>query len=126
MKLRLKDSFNMLPVGTKSEPPALAVGKGATGESTPEITTSDTTATSMPPAYTGGSDKTSAVYKVIGQPEDIDGAKEVALDDHYVFQWWILRGLKPTAKFMPPLTQHEKPANVIPQADAYRDAISFS
>ncbi|MFN0279927.1 MAG: DNA methyltransferase [Pyrinomonadaceae bacterium] len=90
MKLRLKDSFGMLPIGTKSEPPALAGGKGATSGSTPVVTTSDPTATSMPPAYAGGSDKTSASYKVIGQPEDIDGAKELALNDRYGFQWWIL------------------------------------
>ena len=29
-------------------------------------------------------------YRVIGQPEDLDGAKELALNDRYGFQWWIL------------------------------------
>ena len=29
-------------------------------------------------------------YRVVGQPEDLDGAKELALNDRYGFQWWIL------------------------------------
>lgn len=29
-------------------------------------------------------------YKVIGQPEDLAGAKELADKDKYGFQWWIL------------------------------------
>ncbi|HQZ82917.1 MAG TPA: DNA methyltransferase [Pyrinomonadaceae bacterium] len=29
-------------------------------------------------------------YKVIGQPEDIDGARELAQNDRYGFQWWVL------------------------------------
>lgn len=29
-------------------------------------------------------------YKVIGQPEDLEGAKELAQNDRYGFQWWIL------------------------------------
>ena len=29
-------------------------------------------------------------YRVIGQPEDLDGAKELAEKDKYGFQWWIL------------------------------------
>ncbi len=29
-------------------------------------------------------------YKVIGQPEDVAGAKELAQNDRYGFQWWIL------------------------------------
>lgn len=29
-------------------------------------------------------------YKVVGQPEDLDGAKELAEKDKYGFQWWIL------------------------------------
>ncbi|MEQ1607339.1 MAG: restriction endonuclease [Pyrinomonadaceae bacterium] len=33
---------------------------------------------------------TSSYYRVIGQPEDLDGAKELAEKDKYGFQWWIL------------------------------------
>lgn len=29
-------------------------------------------------------------YKVIGEPEDLDGAKELALQNRYQFQWWAL------------------------------------
>ena len=29
-------------------------------------------------------------YKVIGQPEDLDGAKKFAEKDKYGFQWWVL------------------------------------
>src|SRR5439155_19346798 len=29
-------------------------------------------------------------YRVIGQPEDLDGAKELAAKDKYGFQWWLL------------------------------------
>ncbi len=29
-------------------------------------------------------------YKVVGQPEDLEGAKELAEKDKYGFQWWIL------------------------------------
>lgn len=29
-------------------------------------------------------------YKVVGQPEDLEGAKELAEHDKYGFQWWIL------------------------------------
>ncbi|HQU93866.1 MAG TPA: site-specific DNA-methyltransferase, partial [Pyrinomonadaceae bacterium] len=29
-------------------------------------------------------------YKVVGQPEDLEGAKELAARDKYGFQWWVL------------------------------------
>lgn len=29
-------------------------------------------------------------YKVVGQPEDLEGAKELAEKDKYGFQWWVL------------------------------------
>ncbi|MCE7963300.1 MAG: site-specific DNA-methyltransferase, partial [Acidobacteria bacterium ACB1] len=29
-------------------------------------------------------------YKVVGQPEDVAGARELAQNDRYGFQWWIL------------------------------------
>lgn len=33
-------------------------------------------------------------YKVIGEPEDIAGAKQLARDDRYQFQWWALSLIK--------------------------------
>ncbi|MCC6452348.1 MAG: hypothetical protein IT171_05620 [Acidobacteria bacterium] len=32
----------------------------------------------------------SLVYRVIGQPEDLAGAKKLAEEGKYGFQWWIL------------------------------------
>ena len=29
-------------------------------------------------------------YQVIGEPEDLDGARQLAADDKYQFQWWAL------------------------------------
>ncbi|MFN2502031.1 MAG: site-specific DNA-methyltransferase [Pyrinomonadaceae bacterium] len=83
MKLRLKDSFGMVPVGTKdtlprvSEPGAIATGFPAADDKNP--------VTTVP-----GSDKRPDTYRVVGQPEDLDGAKELAEKDRYGFQWWIL------------------------------------
>ncbi len=39
-----------------------------------------------------------AEYEVIGEPVDLAGAKELAADDHYQFQWWALGlvGARPT------------------------------
>lgn len=39
---------------------------------------------SVSPSATGGT------YRVIGEPEDLDSAKQLAQDDRYGFQWWIL------------------------------------
>jgi site-specific DNA-methyltransferase (adenine-specific) len=79
MKLRLKDSFGMLPVGTKVSVPPAVTGGALNAE------------TKTPPAAADGTDPAAAAaYRVIGQPEDVDGAKELALNDRYGFQWWIL------------------------------------
>ncbi len=79
-KIRLKDTFGMVPAGTKnrSEPGAIATGSVATAENNPVTTVpvSDTQ-----PALT---------YRVIGQPEDLAGAKKLAEEDKYGFQWWLL------------------------------------
>ncbi len=81
MKLRLKDSFNMVPVGTRSGSGVSSphVSKGASGvnEALTHVRATDSAAAA-------------AVYRVIGQPEDLDGAKELAQNDRYGFQWWIL------------------------------------
>ena len=29
-------------------------------------------------------------YKVVGEPEDLEGAKQLASEDRYQFQWWAL------------------------------------
>ncbi|HMM80325.1 MAG TPA: restriction endonuclease [Pyrinomonadaceae bacterium] len=31
-----------------------------------------------------------ATYRVIGQPEDLEGARNLAENDRYGFQWWVL------------------------------------
>ncbi|MEJ7848033.1 MAG: DNA methyltransferase [Pyrinomonadaceae bacterium] len=33
-------------------------------------------------------------YRIIGEPEDLDGAKQLATEDHYQFQWWALSLIK--------------------------------
>lgn len=75
MKLRLKDSFGMVPIGTRT---------------THHRDTESTEKNSL----TNLSDLSASVvnpsYRVIGQPEDLDGAKELAFNDRYGFQWWIL------------------------------------
>lgn len=79
-KLRLRDTFGLEPVGQKrkAEPPALAGGSAPDAEV-------------LPPAHAGGSAlKPAGYYRVIGQPTDLDGAKELASKDRYGFQWWIL------------------------------------
>ena len=42
------------------------------------------------PALRTGVSALPTSYRVIGQPEDLDGARELALQDRYGFQWWIL------------------------------------
>ena len=122
MKLRLKDSFGMLPISEKraasSQSPKgtniIAQGKAegrhpgneTQADSDPEGVEQRAAANVAPlqgandnaddspgfhpgllsssPSVTGG------YYRVIGQPEDLDGAKELALNDRYGFQWWIL------------------------------------
>ncbi len=35
-----------------------------------------------------------AQYKVVGEPEDLEGARELARNDRYQFQWWALSLIK--------------------------------
>ncbi len=100
MKLRLKDSFNMVPVGTrkpKSSPPyeggvAAASADGVVLSPAPDQLSVDTNVENHPTAKAAPllRKEGSLEYRVVGQPEDLDGAKELALNDRYGFQWWIL------------------------------------
>lgn len=79
-KLRLKDSFGLLP-GARTL--LSATPRAASGiDDTPASSGSEA------PVRTGVS--ALQTYRVIGQPEDIDGARELAANDRYGFQWWIL------------------------------------
>ena len=85
MKLRLKDSFGMLPVGTRVSGSGVSsphVSKGSTQSGDQHRALTDVRATDTAAAV--------PTYRVIGQPEDLGGAKELALNDRYGFQWWIL------------------------------------
>lgn len=75
MKLRLKDSFGMVPVGTK----ITHHRDTESTENAQSVDLSDLRASVV-----------NSSYRVIGQPEDLDGAKELADKDKYGFQWWIL------------------------------------
>src|SRR5437868_14386143 len=33
-------------------------------------------------------------YKIVGEPEDLDGARQLASEDRYQFQWWALSPIK--------------------------------
>jgi len=95
-KLRLKDTFGLLPLGekrsTKNSPPyeggvAPASGDGVVLSSDGSQAENHPTANAAPLLRKEGSLGT---YRVIGQPEDLAGAKELAENDRYGFQWWIL------------------------------------
>ena len=119
MKLRLKDSFGMVPVGTKAAALSLkgtkiiAQGKAQSRhpgnispidsdpegvEQTPATDVAPLQGANDPDVFPGfhpgllssSPSATGGVYRVIGQPEDLDGAKELAEKDKYGFQWWIL------------------------------------
>lgn len=72
-KFRLKETFGMIPIGK------------STTESTEntEKDISKTSVSSVPSVVKNA-------YKVIGQPEDLEGAKNLAENDRYGFQWWVL------------------------------------
>src|SRR5439155_19165077 len=40
--------------------------------------------------FTAFGEKIDKTYKVIGEPEDVGGAAQLAADDPYQFQWWAL------------------------------------
>src|SRR5437764_921746 len=89
-KFRLKDAFGLEPVGSKtrpkSEPPASAGGRDV-ARTAPGDTKVDSPPAPVPPTYAGGSDAAaSATYRIIGEPEDLDGARQLASEDRYQFQ----------------------------------------
>ena len=111
MKLRLKDSFRMLPVGQKAASPldvrkssafpsdALQDSRGSAAGGGAAKIEDDATAKQSFAAHRQAKPKEipatdhrqmPTVYRVIGQPEDLEGAKELALGDRYGFQWWVL------------------------------------
>ena len=106
MKLRLKDRFGMTPVGTKapkSSPPyeggvaptsSFDGGDGVVLSTSPDQASVNVRVENHPPAKAvpllRKEGSLGGTYRVIGQPEDLDGAKELALNDRYGFQWWIL------------------------------------
>ena len=85
MKLRLKDSFGMLPVGTRTLLSA-SVRKDADNRGDNSIREKPGSITPEEPALRTGVSALQS-YRVIGQPEDLDGARELALQDRYGFQW---------------------------------------
>jgi len=40
--------------------------------------------------FTAFGEKIDKTYKIVGEPEDISGAAQLAVDDPYQFQWWAL------------------------------------
>ena len=121
-KLRLKDTFGMLPLSEKPKGSASASPKGTekiargkaegrnpgdtptTGADPEGVAQTDTAVAplqgaddlgdSNPAFHTGllnpSPSATSKYYQVIGQPEDLAGAKNLAENDRYGFQWWVL------------------------------------
>ncbi len=74
-KLRLLDNFGMVPTGTRKT-------HHRDTEGTEKSRSKDLSDLSVSVVNTS--------YRVIGQPEDLDGARELANTDRYDFQWWIL------------------------------------
>ncbi|MCC6328494.1 MAG: restriction endonuclease [Acidobacteria bacterium] len=72
-KLRLKDTFGIEPT-------------------TKKLTTEHTESTEKDSELSVSSVNSvvNNSYRVIGQPEDIESAKQLAQEDRYGFQWWIL------------------------------------
>jgi hypothetical protein len=120
-KLRLKDSFGLLPLNEKraasqKSPKGTEIiaqgkaegrhpGNDAQPSSDPEgVEHTDTDVAPLQGANVNANDDpgfhpgllssspsaTVGYYRVIGQPEDLEGARELADKDKYGFQWWIL------------------------------------
>ncbi len=101
MKLRLRDNFGLVPVGTKKSPkssPPYEGGVAAASADRVVLSLSGNQAKNHPTAKAApllrkeGSPEitNAATYRVVGEPEDLDGARELAATDRYDFQWWIL------------------------------------
>lgn len=78
-KYRLKDSFGMEPVtglqAARLQTPLAASGSETSVSGTPDAT---------------GTVALQSIYRIIGEPEDIDGARQLASEDRYQFQRWAL------------------------------------
>jgi site-specific DNA-methyltransferase (adenine-specific) len=87
-KYRLKDSFGLVPIGKKSVPSVVADGltAGIPGKVGAE-------ADLQPSATADGTDLV-ANYQIIGEPEDLQSAEQLATEDRYQFQWWALSLIK--------------------------------
>lgn len=83
MKLRLQDSFGLKAERSKGHTIAEQKAWAKKVEAM-----SDDEFVEMGEWLEGDPNK--HIFKVVGQPEDLDGAKELAEKDKYGFQWWIL------------------------------------
>jgi len=106
-KFRLKETFGMLPLGTKTTKSSPPYEGGVAPASGDGVVLSKTTEQASPtqdkPAHTETKNhpvgetpppllrkEGSLEYRVIGQPEDLEGARNLAENDRYGFQWWVL------------------------------------
>lgn len=94
-KYRLKDAFGLEPAGSKrkAEPPASPGGE-IVASSSGDSSSGDPASGAVPPAHAGGSASEPATYRIIGEPEDLDGVRQLASEDRYQFQWWALSLIK--------------------------------
>ncbi len=83
MKLRLKDAFGLKAESSKGSTidQQKAMARKVAAMSEDEFM-------EMSPWLEGDPNK--YFFQVVGQPEDLDGARELAQNDRYGFQWWIL------------------------------------
>jgi DNA modification methylase len=83
-KYRLKDQFGLEPVGTRRR----------SGDTL--VPTCDASSSESISAASGGGDRSVAAptYRIIGEPEDLESAKQLATEDRYQFQWWALSLIK--------------------------------
>ena len=83
-KYRLKDAFRLEPVGTRVASPPV---KHKASEVRPAASESETDSprAGRLPAFQS---------RIIGEPEDLDGARQLASEDRYQFQWWALSLIK--------------------------------
>lgn len=121
-KYRLKDAFGLDPVGSKTLSSSLKgtkiiaqgkdevrhPGKRSNSDSDPEgveqnkpvapLQGAETMMDVSPGFHPGllslSPTATGKNYKIIGEPEDLESAKQLATEDRYQFQWWALSLIK--------------------------------
>src|SRR5437764_2246371 len=83
-KYRLKDAFGLEPVGMRAASPPV---KHEASEVRPAASESETDSprAGRLPAFQS---------RIIGEPEDLNGARQLASEDRYQFQWWALSLIK--------------------------------